>query len=322
MSRSAAYYGLGFVEGESLAPLEQLTLLNYPWGVASAVSSCYLLSHSVEYTGKGLEMDQWADGFDWSRLRRLTTTDTKFATKTMPRLIALEEVDFQTGPYTADSNRENSRRFYRECPTSLEKIAADGFDRVTLAGVLRHGSTLKKLRLHGLENDQWAENAMDIVSLRAIREGCPLIEELSLDIPRYNDWPWDILIILASFSRLVHLTIWFEVGLKRDRDAVKPYVTFKTVETIYKFLLSSAPLGQQCRVSRFHVYSGAPRQRNRYHCGAQHREISTEFVCTLSERDDEAARNVFEILCPRLLDEDDTSSKAWKVAHDGPVVVD
>lgn len=61
---------------------------------------------------------------------------------------------------------------------------------------------------------------------------------------------------------------------------------------------------------------------------------STEFVCTLAERDDEAVRGVFEVECLRLpkavlSSKDETSRKivkgnmdsGWKVAHQGPTPV-
>jgi hypothetical protein len=310
------YCGLGFVGNESLPPLEELVLLNYPWGRESAASTNHPRPNSIGYPGKGLEMDHWATNFDWSSLKCLTTTYVNFALKIMPRLTSLTEVDFKTHHPKSDIIR-----FYQECPTALESIGADRLECVTLDGILRHGSALKKLRLHTVEGSKWAETAMDGVSLRAIRNNCPLIEELFLDVPRHNDWPWDMLDILASFPRLTDLTICFELGLNNNGNPVKPYVTFDSVNTLYRYLRSHAPEGQTCRISRLHVYSGAPPPLGFGYPGPGAfwpGQNSTEFVCTLSERDDEAARDCFDVVCPKAVDAREESTGDWELARDGP----
>lgn len=311
------YCGLDLVPGESLPSLEELTFLNHPWGMGSTVSSSWTPSESITYSGNGREMDVWAEEFDWSCLRHLNTTEIDFAFRIMPKLISLREINLETHDRRTDVGRNKTIRFYQECTPGLELIGADGFRYVELADILKHGKTLKKLRLHDFENSRWIETAMDIVSLRAIRGSCPLIEELFLDLPRHNDWPWDMLDVLASFPCLTHLTIWFEVGSSVGIDFRKPYVTFKTVDTIYKHLLSHASPRQQCKVSRFHVYSGAPQPPPNVRTSLL-RLNCTEFVCTLSERDDEAARGIFEIVCPKILRWDRRPEDSMTLAHEGP----
>jgi len=331
------YYGFGFEGDEKLPPLEELVVSEYPWGDESGVMPSPV-SGSLQqtgYPGKGLEMDYWAENFDWSRLKRLETTYVAFVLRIMPKLTSLKEVNF-----SGSRSDHAILRFYQQCPAALETIAAESLQSVTLDGLLRYGRSLRKLHLHTCESrdGKWAEKALDAASLRSIRDGCPLIEQLFVDVPRNGDWPWDILDVLASFPRLRHLTLCFELGLHCEDDPVKPYVTFAAADTLYTYLRSRSPK-QPSILSHLHIYSGAPPplKTTGFLAFGAYWPIpnSTEFICTLSERDDEAARGVFHVECPKLPkgvlpsedesllgdDSDEDEKDAWQVAHQGPTPV-
>ncbi|KAJ9656668.1 hypothetical protein H2198_004787 [Neophaeococcomyces mojaviensis] len=299
--RPYKYCGFGFVGDEGLPPLEELSISGYPWGESNVRpgKEAYSWLDQTGHPGKGSEMDHWAQNFDWSRLRRLKTIYLDFALKIMPKLISLKEVDF-----TESWAKESITHFYRECPAALESIYVRSLQSITLQGILRHGSALRKLHLHTVEdyNGSWDKSAIDTVSLRNILNGCPLIEELFVDVARYGDWPWEVLDVLASFFRLRHLSVCFEIGVRHFDDPVKPYVTFQAAETLYKYLRSRS-LKQPSIISRLHIYSGAPPPIGHglpALWAFWPRQNSTEFICTLSERDDEAGKGVLEVECPRL----------------------
>jgi len=331
------YCGFGFVADELMPPLVELVVSNYPWGYESEAEAEEPFTqglYQTNYPGKGSEMDYWAENFDWSHLRRLETRFVDFALRIMPKLTSLKEVDF-----TGSWSHESITRFFQQCPTALEVIRAESLQSITLESVLRHGSVLRKLGLHTVEDwiGKWAEGAVDVVPLRIIRDGCPFIEELFVDIARNGDWPWEILDVLSSFPRLRHLAICFEVGVKNDDDPIKPYVTFTSADTLYTYLRSQSPR-QPSILSRLQIYSGAPPPIG-YGLPVETEfwpeYNSTEFICTLSERDEEAAKGVFQVVCPKLPKDvqprniDHTFKKnirkrkdeTWKVACEGPTPV-
>jgi len=121
-------------------------------------------------------VDYWAEVFDWSRLQRLKTSYVDFALKIMPKLTALKEIDL-----LENHSEDEIVRFYKQCPTALEAIGAESLLKVTLDGVLRHGSALRKLRLHNIEDwkGKWVNGAIDAASLRTICESCPLSKRFS-----------------------------------------------------------------------------------------------------------------------------------------------
>ncbi|KAK5083246.1 hypothetical protein LTR70_007962 [Exophiala xenobiotica] len=331
------YYGFGFEGDEKLPPLEELVVSEYPWGDESGLmlSSFSGGLRKTGYPGKGSEMDYWAESFDWSRLKRLETSYIALALRMMPKLTSLKEVNF-----SGSRSNDAILRFYQQCPAALEAIAAEGLQSITLDGLLKYSRSLRKLQLHTCESREgkWAETALDAASLRSIRDGCPLIEQLLVDVPRDGDWPWDVLNVLASFPRLRHLTLCFELGLHCKDDPVKPYVTFATADTLYTYLRSRSPK-QPSILSHLHIYSGAPPPLKATGFLALEAywpiHNSTEFICTLSKRDDEAARGVFHVECPKLPkgvlpsedesllgdDSDEDEKDAWQVAHQGPTPV-
>ncbi|KAK5953345.1 hypothetical protein OHC33_005289 [Knufia fluminis] len=323
------YCGFGFVGDEAIPPLEDLAMYSYPWGRESTttpeVSSGFV---QVAYPGKSSEMDYWAEKFDWSHLKRLKTGSVDFALKIMPKLTSLKEVDFLR------SQSNDISRFYQQCPAALEAIGADSLQSIGLQCLLRHGSALRKLRLHNVEDykGKWAEDAIDASSLRSIRDGCPLLEDLFVDVARDGNWPWPVLDVLATFPRLRNLTVCFEVGVKCRDNPVKPYVTFAAADNLYTYLRSRSPK-QPSILSRFHIYSGAPPPMGfGYPAPAAFwpQYDSTEFICTLSERDDESAQGIFKVECPRIPTEgnarvlfgsstgETAKNGPWRLAHEGP----
>lgn len=333
------YCGFGFVGSDSLPPLEELEITHYPWGVESggwgSVDGPLIWFRQEGYPGKGSEMDHWADNFDWSQLRRLKTRYAGFALKLMPKLTSLRQVDLEEAASAGETVR-----FYQECPSTLETIAGASFESISLEGILRHGSALRQLQLHTYESwdGSWSKKAIDVASLRSIRDGCPLIEDLYIDLARDGDWPWDALDTLGTFPRLRNLTICFALGIDTRETPIKPYVTFSAVHKLMGHLQSHF-LRQQPpkRLVRLHVQSGAPPPLGHGYPSPEAfwpEYNSTEFVATLSERDDEAALGVYTLICPRLYNQSSDGatsapqnfrsrfdSATYDVAHNGPTPV-
>ena len=290
------YCGIGFTNGQRPPALKELNLVEYPFGFKNKVSlveSEPLLSfftRSQGYPEEGSEEDYWVEKFDWSRLERFQSPDVAFALKLMPKLESLKEINFHES-----WDAEKTVEFFLQVPALLEDISAQKFEQVTVEGVLRHGSTLRRLTLHQTEHTEWRENAIGDIFLHEIREGCPYIEKLELDVARADDWPYHTLDILASFPRLDELDVWFELGTTERDDPVKPFVTFSEAAMLFTYLHDRNP-----RLRNLTVHSGSPAGIGHGHPTPQAfwpHYNSTAFVCVLSDRDDEAAQGKFTITC-------------------------
>ncbi|KAL7946746.1 hypothetical protein V8C42DRAFT_294575 [Trichoderma barbatum] len=229
------------------------------------------------------EEDYWAGTFDWTRLRQLWTSSVWLPRKFQPYLTALKEVDLLG---SADSME--TRAFYAQIPSRLERISAPTLDSIGIDSVLRHGSHLRALQLHRKEDgsDIWREKTVDAESLRAIRDQCQSLEELHIDLATDGEWPYELFDIIVSFPRLKTLSLWFELGRYSDSSPIQLYVTFSSCDTIFRclwdHLVSRPPHLQELR-----GFSGSPRYVG---FGYPSPEAfwstynSWTFLCSLSER--------------------------------------
>jgi len=287
------YCGFGFVGGERPPALEELVLVDYPFGYEPYTLNS--VTFGTGYPCKGGEEDYWAEHFDWTHLRRLTAPTTSFVLKLMPKLTALQEVKFSS--YGQD--KDDSVRFYQEVPTSLQSICVPNLASVSLEGILRHSKSLRRLQIHQNEDYQGRWRALDgsMDDLRCIRDECHLLEELNIDLARSGDWPWDVLDILATFPRLRHLEIWFELGIVKEDGLVKPYITLEAVSMLFQHLRTRSKI-QPSPLQTMRVHSGCPPPIGYGFLAAAafwpHSQ-STEYICMPSERDDEAREGIFII---------------------------
>ncbi|KAI1142638.1 hypothetical protein F5Y05DRAFT_365564 [Hypoxylon sp. FL0543] len=293
------YCGFGFSSEERLPALEDLDLREYPFGITAASEKSprhpYCMPYSQGYPLKMNERDFWARNFDWSRLTRLTTHDTQFALTVMSYLTSLKE-------FSSSWNNEAAKTFYEQVPSSLESLTVPNMACIGLENLLRHKSTLKKLTIHQEESYEptWLQMAIDAKTLIAIRDNCPYIEELSLDISRDGEWPYEMLDILAGFRSLRFLKIWFELGVADSSNPVQPYVHFSAVRNLFKYI-HEHKTGN--RLAKLEIASGCPPAvaLGLPAGGAFWLSLnSTTFVCKLSERDDEAERGIFGVSCTNL----------------------
>ena len=104
----AEYGGLGLSGDERLPPLEELVLLEYPWGRGGRSGFPWGIK---EYPGKKdeVEEDYWASHGDWSRLRRLVEPKGSLAHRIAPQLTALDEVDLCSGYQFPVIYKQNER---------------------------------------------------------------------------------------------------------------------------------------------------------------------------------------------------------------------
>lgn len=302
------YFGLGFVNGERPPALEELELHHYVFGHGKQPGDeRRLYGGSIGYPGEGSETDYWVETFDWSILRTLRTDSWDFALKLAPKLISLDEASFGQ-----DTEWSKFSEFYRAVPNALSTVRLPKVASLGVEGIVEHASKLKVLHIHQEQLhiwgqlSNWAEETIDAPSLLKIQQECPLIEELALDIKRQDDWPYDILDILAGFPKLRSLTIWFELYSYEPADFVQPPLTYSAVEELFIYIRSKRPSSfPPLKELKFHCGTASSRPMqyvlNRAYWPTSN--IST-YVCQPSERYEEAADGIFRITCLELTEDE------------------
>ena len=292
------YHGIGFRNGEKPPPLEELIIDDYPFGSnhAGYPQADIWVGNCRGYPADVDEIPYWIERFDWSKLRKLGGRRSHFALLLMPKLSAspLEEINIGW------AGREDERSAFMSLPTTLKAIKADSFDEISLEGITRQGATLQRLIVHHAEryDKAWNDEAINHSTLREIRDLCPNISELELDIARDGDWPYTTLDLLASFPRLRTLTLWFELGITDNQNPIKHYLTFSTAAHLFTHLHTLNP-----RIRNLVLHSGAPPGFGLGYPGPGAfwpEENSATFECKLSSRDDEAPQGIFTTTCLNL----------------------
>lgn len=358
---SARYCGLGFSQGERPPPMEELEVLDYPWGFDGNIPDSAVETVAVQgfgiggYPEKGLESEYWVNKFDWSRLRRFCDKSPFLASQLASKLTALQEVEFRSAPHSwtlgavvaPQSCAAVTARFFESVASSLVSIRIPNLNGLSTAGLVRHGASLRKLSIHTREDSvtSWGPRLNINLDLVTLLGNLPCIEELEVDIARENvDWPWNTLDVLASLPNLSSLKLWFELGLRGSDGSELPYLTANSALALFSYMRERSR-SNQYPLSRLHVCSGDPPdltmrgntsllwREERY----SPRDNWTSFVCEVDGH--EKAKESIRVTCPELSDElngqmnriikgdeersnPDTESRSFKLALDGPLSSD
>ncbi|KAI1399261.1 hypothetical protein F4819DRAFT_488770 [Hypoxylon fuscum] len=294
------YPGLGFVEGERPAALESLEVIAFPFGTDG-------------YLQIGREQDYWINNFDWSRLKRLCTFDSSLLCEHMHSLSSLKEVELIG---TADPAL--GREFFDRATPRLETIAVPRYSAIGMDGILKHGKWLRSLCIHKTEGcqEKWTSPGLNADRLECIRQGCPHIEELSVDIGEC----YETLDSIARFPKLRSLTLCFPL-LSEDNEIYypsrqpivegqwtdtieepsSPPLTFRYASELFRYLRQISFI-QPSPLKRLRVKSGVtsfldPNRDNRLGLPRYIENNVVDFLCEITERDDEVARHVHTVTC-------------------------
>jgi hypothetical protein len=328
------YLALGLLDGQRFPPLEALELYRYPWG---GDPDPWLDDsdpwHGDAATGgsdkRHTEMTHWAENLDWSQLRRLSTSDERFAQEIMPKLTALKEFDMACW-----SNREEKVRlekFLQNVPSALEDISLRRCKPIYPDVISRHGATLRKLQIHNQSiwkgGPERQEYILSDVSLSQLRDGLPQLEELVLDLSKdNNDWPYKKLDILAGFQRLMRLTLWFELDVSKGDLPAPPHLTMTSADRLFRYLREHSS-GNIVSPQWLRICSGSPSSvdmtRSRYQPslaapGSASWPLinSTSFVCKVVPQsqwpEGEESKDGISVTCAKL--SDDLNDKIHRAA--------
>ena len=95
-SPSRDYCGFGFSAGEAFPPLQELDVVDYPWGRPPWLPvGHFWVDGYPTALGPGTEIEHWASLHDWSRLRRLRLVGSSImqAAHLAPKLTALQHIE-------------------------------------------------------------------------------------------------------------------------------------------------------------------------------------------------------------------------------------
>lgn len=300
------YGGLGFTDGQRpAAGLRELFLENYPFGRrdSSAGGPNGQPFTAEDYPLLGDEEDYWAEIFDWSQLERLDTDNLKLAHRMMPELKSLREF-VATNP---SDPSDIIGKFVLGVPARLESITVASSLSIIPHRLRLHGASLRKLHMHRTERfgpQKWYDNALEVRAMQEVRDSCPHLEELSVDVRRDGEWPYDVLDIISSFPRLRSLMVSFELGLRRLKDPVEPYITVPAAQHLFKYTWDHSPTRpsplRTMTISSGIVPFGG---RDRIDPTYASNQLTT-FVFTVSERDDEMSRGKHDFRVEGLSAED------------------
>ncbi|KAK6220629.1 hypothetical protein LQW54_002074 [Pestalotiopsis sp. IQ-011] len=286
------YTGFDFINGgRPAAALRDLELISYPFRHETAIIPQHLLLPGTPYYER-TEESYWADTFDWSCLERLEVSSPYLACKMLPYLKSLRHVAM-LAPL-----RGLAKEFFSQLPDGLETIRVSSINDIGIDALLRHGSTLRKLRMSQFENygsDRWSQNAVQETAITRIRDACVVLEDLDVDVGRGgDDWPYTMLDIIASFPRLRRLGLRFEIGSGDLRNPVKPYVTASAARHIFDYVLSKSTVTPS-RLRSIVIHLGQPLGEIPISRMRPTRINSPAvFQCHVSDRDDDAPPHTYE----------------------------
>ncbi|RSL49056.1 hypothetical protein CEP54_012622 [Fusarium duplospermum] len=236
-----SYCGLGFSHDEKPPSLQELGLLEYPWGGP----------RSIGYPIETGEVYHWASTFDWSRLVHLNEVPDFLATEMAPNLPMLRELSLNQ-PASYDME------VLDDLVSPLESLTFSNWNRLgnEPRRIIKFAATLRRLRVHqeeppGSYDDRGFITDSDLVLLST---NLPNLQHLALDIERDQEarqWPYVALDAIAAFPSLRTVELWFRLG--HEPPAPTPLLTVSSSHHLGDYLR-----GRNENLQRVTLHSGAP----------------------------------------------------------------
>ncbi|KAK5461188.1 hypothetical protein LTS15_003251 [Exophiala xenobiotica] len=178
---------------------------------------------------KKTNLDLWLDAMDFSSLQTLALSDIRasekdyFFTKTAPHLTSLKHLEVEGGPVSstldflqtlADHNISLSHLAW----TDLHPSDFSNTNSSIISTILAtHGSSLQHLDLHTVETLHRPSPSIPVSQLNTFQT-LPNLSHLSLNLPRNQTWPFDMLVSLSSIPSLTTLDLWLDLASECRRQ--------------------------------------------------------------------------------------------------------
>ncbi|KAG7284716.1 hypothetical protein NEMBOFW57_009325 [Staphylotrichum longicolle] len=225
-SPSRDYCGFGFAAGENFPSLEELDVVDYPWGWPPWLPrGLFWVDGYPTAWGPGTEMDHWASLRDWSRLRRLRLVghSVMLTEPLAPKLTALKHIELITQNPVLNTRIAPA---FATLPCTLTSITLAILPPDLTTVIISHAASLRALTVYDVP--------IPPTDLALLRDNLPNLDTLTLccDLkpnPDHNldpnpavraacPYPWPcttatttnattLLTTLAGFPRLASLTL-------------------------------------------------------------------------------------------------------------------
>lgn len=188
-------------------------------------------------------LDKWKLAMDWTQLENLEIADInpRFLEKMTGDIPALKTLKLRKR--WADTGEELAKKttYFLERSPPLSMLSLHGY-----TGLVNWKSLLPRFSnsLKALEIREWESSdpsrprpVLSYTQLEQIKEICPFLEEISLDINRNGTWPHQILGSLAKFENVQKLELWFELGVdlhQHESFYYEPSNTRNTSDEAYR----------------------------------------------------------------------------------------
>ncbi|KAI1375971.1 hypothetical protein F4677DRAFT_419907 [Hypoxylon crocopeplum] len=297
------YCGLGLSGGERPPALEELGITYYPWGQENKPP---VRVYCIGYPEKGTEVEYWAKTFDWSQLIKLTELPPELAGLIAPKLTRLREVLYQEQLGFWDMST-----FINDIASPLELLTIPSWTHVGNKpdAMIRHGSSLRKLKMHQCERLWKPNSCVAGPDLAQLSNGLPRLEELVIDIARdegTNDWPYGALDAIANFPSLRTVELWFGLG-DGSTPPPTPFLTISSARHLFGYLRE-----RSSSVQRLILHSGAPVNFTLSGKPSWEMQNSITFVCNIVYNGD-AEEGFLEVTCSNLSRE--LNSQLYRLAQ-------
>ena len=144
----------------------------------------------IKFKGYALRRS-WIDNMDWSRLRRLELTEFTQLERLAPHLSSLRAFAMRHHGYSLDpSKAQEIDGFLLKCALLEDLELVNLMEAIPITTVVRHGPELMRLKLHEFENFREGKRriVLSLDSLMLLRESCPELDILEVDINRDGQW--------------------------------------------------------------------------------------------------------------------------------------
>jgi hypothetical protein len=202
---SRDYCGFGFSAGDAFPPLQELDVVDYPWGRPHWLPrGLFWVDGYPTALGPGTEMEHWASLHDWSRLRRLRLVGSSImlAAHLAPKLTALQHIELISRNEVIDKRiAPIFAALPLPCALTSITLAVLPLDLIPL--ITAHAASIRALSVY--------DPPIPPADLALLRDRLPNLDTLTLRDPDPPSGAWPCattLATVASFPRLRSLTLW------------------------------------------------------------------------------------------------------------------
>ena len=201
-------------------------------------------------------IEDWLEAMDWSKLHtlHLTKASSTFLQSLKGTILHKLKRLSPTGGNSKDASAYEDFVAETVLPLeslSLKSMSLEDFDSLLDIISQRHSELIKHLNLTGYEKPGNPHLFLNSTSLSRLRLSCPNLVTLEIDIPIILEWDYPLLIELAQYPNLRHLTLRLEFQYPKDASSNSLGAQTVLVDASY---YRNSPRGEVLLIDRISVH--------------------------------------------------------------------